>query len=579
MVRVGAIPTQVYTSPGEANEARKHIQILWGWFTSAAENSTLWEPDFTDLDALDDRRTLQEALWFNLPVSSLRAYTAEIVRWSDWCSDKQVVWTRPTVTDAAKYVKESAVRGDTVAAATLAHMGWLQRELGLRLHADAAFVKKQSIPAIPHVPKQKQDPRVKVIIALEDLSQSANVFVAGIGGAGALLWCAAIRFAHLQRSAVKKITPWFIEGEAARGKPRKQGRRKPFPWTASRYGIAGHDYFKPLDRLHTLLRDVIADDPEYHQYLLPDYIPAGAPIDCVEAVRAEKMSGPRFIYYVKTLLQAPPYNITEADLRDIAGHAFRHGLVTLAQRLMLPPHVLINLGLWAGGDPLESGAAASRKLAMPMLYSSEKLATQATGRTELVRGLRRAVIDFVRSEHGHQGKKVTLGRYARDERFNPTLDDLAQYYPDQQQVQFETAAWIRAKLTDVGHPAGALEGALSRGDIIPLPVLDTQDNGDEDECDTQGATQESDSESGESGSESRMDPDTFCWACTQNLDGRLHLIDEAADPCLDGMATRCGRRLRLPISGQGAYEARESGRRFSPRCRARLSSPVRAALV
>jgi len=312
-------PSTVYTDPGEALRAARAADLLWQGFLNAGSAGAAWEEDFVDEGKLDERRDIQISTWLELPLSSLQQHTAALARWVAYCETHTISIVAPTLTQVACYIKEVRTRGDTVPLMEYSELGWLQRELGLRLHHGAPLIEKQTVVAPSREPAVKVAPKIKIILALEELSQHACWFAALVAAIGVLLWTSAIRFCHLQRSRIVNMCAWYIEGSSTRGKPRTKGRRKPFTWTASRHGINGTDYTKVIDRAQSVLRDAIADDPSFHQYLLPDFDPPNCPIAKVTALKTKKMSTKRFLVYVTEMLTGPPVRYRSGRAKSADG--------------------------------------------------------------------------------------------------------------------------------------------------------------------------------------------------------------------------------------------------------------------
>jgi len=209
-------------------------------------------------------------------------------------------------------------------------------------------------------------------------------------------------------------------------------------------------------------------------------------------------------------------------------------------------------------------------MAMPMLYSDERMATQATGRTELVRATRKAALAHVRIDLGHNAKKLCLAAWSRHSAFNPSLDDLVPHWPDSKAITRETADFIRSKLNEGVIGPGELERAIADGEEKhrrwDLPIADEEEL---------SSPSRSDSSSPSASSEQSDDPDTVCWMCAQKAGSRLHLVDTSAELCVEGTVSMCGRKLCMPVVGWGVQEALAYDRQWSPRCRAQLPSAMR----
>ena len=89
--------------------------------------------------------------------------------------------------------------------------------------------------------------RARVWAHFEGLLTSSSPYVKAVALAWLLCTAGAMRFAHLQRSTVLRMTPVGVFLRAARGKARTKGVRKPLEWTLPRVGLTGVDYGAHLD--------------------------------------------------------------------------------------------------------------------------------------------------------------------------------------------------------------------------------------------------------------------------------------------------------------------------------------------
>jgi len=384
-----------------------------------------------------------------------------------------------------------------------------------------------------------------------------------IGSAAATLWHGSVRYGHFQRSHFVNILPWYIEALSVRGKPKRKGLRRPMPWTCGRFGINNRDFTVPLVEAQAALRDLVGDDISLHHYLLPDFDPPSVPIEECERIAPRPMSAARFLLYLVELLSRSPYWIPLSELTVLTRHAFRHGLVTIAQRAQLAPRVLVSLGLWGSQAGDQEAKMLVRRLAMPLLYAAERLTTMATGKTELVRATGMALVQYARTVHGIKTKRVDLNQFNCNPRFTPSLDDLVPYWPTQEEARAFTAESIACRRGNRKPDSSIqqIEAATSE----PLEDAEVASEAELDESESSGTETSS-----SSGAEQLSGSDSICWVCTQESTGRLHMLDPGASEILDGAKTTCGRRLRLPVIGTGLAEAIEADRQWSPRCFARL---------
>ena len=559
----GTLPSSSH--PGEERAILAMAEAIFCEFTKLGTLSSLWEPAFDNPRTLAARKELALATWMEIPLSSMRGHFGELMRWQKHCRAEDICYKSPTATDVGVYVRRARDRGETVPARTVAEFTWLQRELGLQLHAHENIVRAQT-SAPERISVQAAPPEIYIVIASEHLALSVNKHKALIGSTAAWLWHGSVRFGHFQRSAIKAENSWFISAISMRGKARTRGLRKPMIWTVARWGLNDRDFTKPVLQAQKVLANIIpADEVGQHHYLLPDFTPAGARIDEVTGLAPRPMSPARFLHYLCVLLEAPPYRVPRQDLADLTRHSFRHGLVTVGQRLVLPPHVQATLGIWGaqGGD--QGAKSEVRRMAMPLLYAAEADATQATGRAEIVRAMNHALISFVRQEFRVKTKRVDLFQYNSVERFRPCLDDLVLHWPEPAASKIDTAAAIAARLGKM-TPQRAL---------TPLPQEETLPIADGDDCSSSLPSESS----SESGAAEPVQPQRsqVSWVCTHKQSGKLHLIDSGACSSWEGTVTLCGKRFSQPIMGTDMLEAEDSGRPWSPKCFSKLPKSIRDA--
>ena len=360
------------------------------------------------------------------------------------------------------------------------------------------------------------------------------------------------------------MSAWFVEGLATRGKKRTGGVRTPFTWRAPRYSMFGTDVFKPLLRAARMLEDSHHEKP---YFLLPDFWPPNVPLEAVTGIRMAPMTGGRFNYYVRAITQNFDKHVTATEVKDITYHRWRHLLPTLADRSMMSATERTTVGLWTGGRDDEGTSTLARRMAMLLLYASERGVSEAVTKTELIRGYRRAVV-----RHLQMGKKLEsqwlLKRYQEQPRILPTLDQLVPVWPARADITEETKHYIHSKL----HAGDVtIESQFVEGQCLPFdhPASESEEP-------SEGVTsQSSDSVADSEGSDVGLVQQDIHFIHGQRLEARLHLRHPGASDQLDPGLTACGRRLVNAIQGVGVEEARAVAREWSPRCFRELTQEVR----
>ena len=292
------------------------------------------------------------------------------------------------------------------------------------------------------------------------------------------------------------------------------------------------------------------------------------PLEQVSGIRLAPMSGARFNVYVRAITQEFDKHATETRIKEITYHRWRHLLPTLADRSMMPASERTSVGLWTGSRDDEGTANLARRMAMPLLYASEKGISEAVTKTELVRGSRRAII-----KHLYMGKKLEASwlykRYQQDQSILPSLDRLVPVWPTREDVTHETKDYIRPKLN---AEIRTEPPQLCDGQCLPFEHP-------HEECEeaSEGITSQSSDSIGDSVGSGVGDVQGILeFVHGQRIDSRLHLKHQGADPVLDSGLTMCGRRLKDVEVGSTAAEALATGREWSPRCYRELAHDVRA---
>ena len=534
------------------------VHALFVFHSNLGPRATNWL-DLTSVDSPDDVR--YEALFKDLellPITSLRQHVNAIGRWRSWCQENGKSWKEPTMLDVILFLREAKSRGKTAGRLAHAELRWAEANLGLQAFSSENAVRRLGRAAPGHTPKQRQALTLFALLVMAYFTNDANFYAKLIAATALGLWCCSIRFGHWQRSRIISVGDYAIEGLASRGKRRTGGIRTPFAWHGARFDIYGSDPFPIVIRAIEMLMTRCGVEAPW--FLLPDFVPAGAPLDRVMGLRNSPMTGSRFVHYVRALAEGHPFNMNFADGSELTQHSWRHGLVTLSERSMMTPAERATCGLWVGHFDDNAGGALPRRLAMPLLYASEHGVNVSTVKIQLVRAYRRAVIRFI-SAGGLHGSKLVVSWAARKHlegiNVTPQLDKLVPYWPTAHEVVRETKDFIRAKMDQ--KPA-IVEHFLKDGDILPV-----QEAHEEDEI-PDANSGDSDTESSSFSAEDEASAGTFSFLHGVQATARLHLSIPYPDPALDAGLTRCGRHLASADTGTGLDEALATGRRWSPRC-------------
>ena len=430
------------------------------------------------------------------------------------------------------------------------------------------MVRRQARVTPGHQVAQGKAPQHEAVIVMESFLTSPSVYVRALASTALALWLFALRYCHAQRSRIVTVTPWYLVGQATRGKKRTGGVRTPFTWAGPRFCLCGSDVLPAFKKVEEIMFAEFGGAP---QFLLPDFYPKNAAREEVIGFRNAPMSGGRFNYFVRQLLASPPHELCERITGTISYHDWRHGLPTLAGRSMLPASEAIRVGLWTGAKDGDTDTSLARRMAMPLLYSTERNTDSAVSKTQLVRALRRAIIVYLNHRGIHASRLEAvwiLKKFALDRTLIPDLDALVPFWPQRTNIVSETQDYIRAKLTALEASSGNLE-CIDDGDLLQADRPAT-----EDEEPLTGRSSDSSTASRSSGGSSVQGVEDIQYVHVDRLGSRLHLADTSTTDSLDHGATRCGRRLARCVRGFGVREAMATHREWSPRCRGLLDDHI-----
>ena len=560
-----------YVSAEERGEANQLAQSLWDVFVDLGPSSKIWYEYGNDRpEKRTERMHMFLEAMLELPVTSMRSYMSAVGRWKQYASETaEADWRSPSRIDVQLYLRAARRRGATAAKGEIGCLSWLERNLGFGFHTAEEQIRRQARVAAGHTIAVGHAPSNPVIIAAEALLAHPSIYVRALATTALLLWLGALRFAHLQRSEIICVTPWYFVGQATRGKKRTGGVRTPFVWASPRFALCSTDLHPTLSKIREIMTAKFGEAPHFQ---LPDFFPQNCALEDASAFRNTPMTGGRFNFYMRQLLMGPPARLCEAVIRDISYHDWRHGLPSIAGRSMLSASESIRVGLWTGATEGDHDPTLPRRMAMPLLYSTEKCADSAVVKTQLLRALRRAIINFIRDQGIHATRLEApwlLRRYSEKQAMIPDLDGLVPYWPQRTTTISETQDFIRSKLAAVEISLDSFE-AVADGDILEPERPDSEEELAEDDKSSDASTV-----SHTSGGSSVQAVEDIAFVYTDRIGSRLHLADPDGDRTLDHGTTLCGRRLARCCHGVGARVALQLQRDWSPRCRNRLDDHIR----
>ena len=250
----------------EASKVEASVVFLWNLFLALGEAGAMHK-DFVALSPASKVgfKDMVSAGFRECPLSMLRAACGVLRRWRAWATLAEDACASPSAILVALWLRSLRSRGPTAAHGTLATLVWLEDHIGLRAHSRAPLVRQQAAVGGGHVPDQAIHLRVRVWAFLEELASTPNPFVRAVALAWLLCTAGALRFAHLQRSTLLRMTDCGMFFRASRGKTRTQGVRKPFEWTVPRLGLTGLDLGAQLEK-HLAYAGSMG-------YMIPDFGP------------------------------------------------------------------------------------------------------------------------------------------------------------------------------------------------------------------------------------------------------------------------------------------------------------------
>ena len=546
---------------------RAKATILWDAFVDIGAAGKHYE-DFAALNPASKAgfKAMLLAGFAEMPLATLRGACCALRRWREWAAQAEADWWAPSAVHVALWLRSLRPRGPTAAHGALANLAWLEARIGLRASTDTLLVKQQGSVAGGHVPVQAVLLRARVWAHFEGLLTSTCPYVRAVALAWLLCTAGAMRFAHLQRSTVLRMTPVGVFLRAARGKARTKGVRSPLEWTLPRLGLTGVDYGTHLDRHLALVGSG-------RGYIVPDIGPRNLGLAGASFFQDYAMPLPKLMSLTCSLLQAPPISLSAAQVSDITSYSCRRTLPSLADRAGFGTTERILLGGWSGaGEGAGDLTKEAKRLAMPMLYSDLKMVMQLRVKHELLEGVRLAVAGLSQSK----GSAAAL---------DPDWEELEAFWPLREVSKASTDAVFLASTTQVKRglassstPIAAAAPAtpfMSAAPFTPGPAQ--AHSGSSSRSSSSQSSSSSVSSSSGSSSASGLPTELSMqvpWILSRGARSHLHLRAEGGN-----RGRGCGRNFKRAEAGVGLNEALATGRKWCSRCFAALPDEARTALA
>jgi len=521
----------------EVAKRREAIATLQQAFLEVGQFSVNFE-DYADLPMNLQTEYMDNlaSVWIEQPASSLNSYISALNTWKEWAISRDISWKTPAAVTFSSFLRAQKIKGPTAAMGIFNRCVWLAKALGMTFPVDSNLCKRISKVPIGHEPEPAIPPKFKVIFALDEIVNSANIFAASIAWFFLLLTVGAIRFEHAQRTAFVALLAWWVVAKAYRGKRREGGIQRSFLYGTPRFSPTGKDLVAAAIR--TRDRTIATtDEDDNMSYLLPDFAPERVKISDVTAFSKGPMKASKALQFMRELLSAPRYGIQSDHLEKLTGHSFRHLLPSLAELAQLQPTERLLIGGWKDKSPdVDLLRGVQKRIAMPDLYSHARPLAQARVKIQLVQSMVEAV----------KATRIKLGRPPDD------IVEIEQSWPSKNRSR----ALVHNFCT--GIEATAIRDELPTVTTKPPEPI----------CDASDASSSSSSSSSSSDAPTIDDSDIrdLPWLCTRGQGGKLHLRDQH----MGESSTMCGRILARPYDGKGLEEALATSAEWSPRCRRML---------
>jgi hypothetical protein len=306
-------------------------------------------------------------------------------KWQAW-SSSQTNSFAPSAVAVASYLEAKREGGPTAASGTAHTLAWVSRRFGLNMCLEHPMVQAKARLLPAHSPKPAEPHELREIVHLEVLMHSQNCFVRHVAGACWALAMGTLRFRHLQRSKLLKLTDRVIAVACNQDKKPKDEAAPGYLWILPRGGVAfedsGHTFWASVQDAATIT-NIDAD------FLLFDLAPRGCQPSEATAFLPQEMPYSRFIKCMEQLMMLKPLEMQPEQARKIISYRARRFLPSVAGLLQLSDKEASSVGNWRG-----AGDAAGKRLSvsstMHVRYDDTKLQTTARTKVALVAALAHA---------------------------------------------------------------------------------------------------------------------------------------------------------------------------------------------
>ena len=482
-------------------------------------------------------RRFTEALSTRFDHRGMRHAAAVWRKWRTWRAEQPCPpgdrLAAPDALSLAIFLDDGAGKGPTAAWGVLNGLKWLAAHAGLhRLPLSSPLLMRCHAPGTTHVQKHANELKTDVWFHLMDVATRDAGAVSLIAKATLFLAASSLRFRHAQRALFvqEECTTRTLVVEVTRGKVHKGA---PF-----RLAIPTHvaPQCPMFLELHNELKEHIGNPG----YLIPDVNTRRAGGLCPESmVMCKPMSYNKFMGCMRAILMAEPLSMTLADAREITTYSLRRKMPTVADRLRLSMEMREELGNWR--ENINAGDGAHKKAREPMAvrYSAAKLESSAQTR-------RMCLLAISKLKSG-EAEDMAIRNMAGNAKL--------------MQSEVLGADWG----TDAAEVCKAHEQGLLAQKMVqkePAPESRTSSSAEEEEA-SRGST--------DAEEDVQIEDDEVEWALPGGSKSKIHWCRLDCDP-EEAPIPYC---RNIPFAwgctrGLGMRGAEETGREWSPRCKAAL---------
>ena len=546
-------------------DARHQILVaFWAYFMALGEHSFLWSERFHSEAFLEKAREVMIEDWKRC--NKLAAYLQTLKSWIEYNEKLNLDWRTPDSITMRDFLKSFRGSGSSVPKANFDGIRWIHQNLGLNSTTDLERVRRTVDTPASHQKVQANPLKILIMSVISNAMKSHNIFVSSLAIFWNLLVTAVIRPAHLQRTRIS-FGEDFIIGHAYRGKKKVRGHNAPFNWASPRYDALGGDIQAALVRMMKHTKAASEDRP----FILPEFAPARADWATATGFMDIPMPLPKVLRLLGLYLKA--MGVSQEDIDGITGlYSGRRVLPSVADYAQKPPEFRLDVGGWTDTN-------TNSRLSMPNLYSNARLNTQARRKKELLVMINLAYGKFCHATHASNLKPEMSPEY-----ISPSWDMLFRHWPSFDETEFAMNSdnhllQVRPTLDDhVMSDASDDEFWENLAQTAPAAKYNKNDikNLFSDESSSSSssssdAAEEKECEDLDEDAEDEIFPlaaKRFKWFASKGQHGRLHLCD--------GETLCCGRVLKMPDDGCGLDAALATGKSWSPRCWAALSTSAKA---